>query len=99
VATGPSIDPNRYASGSDETAYRANVTRVGLLIASSVERSLLSARRSLSWQGNEGENRASRGVFPLLESSLPVWMADFQITFYIVSVTADIALVAFGQPA
>jgi hypothetical protein len=40
---------------------------------------------SLSWQGNEGGNRASRGVFPLLEPSVPIWMADSVITFYIVS--------------
>jgi hypothetical protein len=26
-----------------------------------------------------------RGVFPLLESSLPIWMADSQIPFYVVS--------------
>ena len=27
----------------------------------------------------------SRGVFPLLKFSLPIWMADPQVTFYIVS--------------
>jgi hypothetical protein len=31
-----------------------------------------------------GEQGVARGV-PLLESSLPIWMADSQITFYFVS--------------
>ena len=72
-------------SGSDETAYRANVARVCLLSAPSIDQSLLLARRLLSREGNEGGNRASRGVFPLLKFYLPIWMADPQVTFYDVS--------------
>jgi hypothetical protein len=45
----------------------------------------LAIAKTLSWQGNEGGNRASHGVFALLEPSVPIWMADSVITFYIVS--------------